>query len=261
MRSRPARLRSRIIYFHSVADREGSTTPERFREQVETALELGFEVVPLAEMLADGPDSTNRLSLTFDDGYADNVDEAVPIMSELGVTATIFVVSGAVAEQRRSSDSSHLLYPDRPMLSSSDLRELSGRGFTVGSHSHHHRLAAAEAANNPDSYADELAVSRARLESESGAPVRFFAYPNGQRGAFSRQTTALVEQAGFDAAFTTVWGDARHFRNRMTLPRCQMPERADRREVIARLSGRRDVRRLKNLAMRGSRKWGRELDQ
>ena len=56
-----------------------------------------FNVLPLREAsrrLADGTLPARALSITFDDGYADNHDVALPILLEHGLSATFFVSTG-----------------------------------------------------------------------------------------------------------------------------------------------------------------------
>ncbi|MGZ5365969.1 MAG: polysaccharide deacetylase family protein [Mycobacterium sp.] len=59
-----------------------------------------FNVLPLAtgvELLYAGKLPARALSITFDDGYADNAELAAPILSRLGLTATFFVATGFLA--------------------------------------------------------------------------------------------------------------------------------------------------------------------
>ncbi len=66
-----------------------------------------FEVVPLeeaAERLRDGSLPSGALSITFDDGYADNESVALPILKRHGLTATFFVASGFVDGGRMWND-------------------------------------------------------------------------------------------------------------------------------------------------------------
>lgn len=76
-----------------------AVTPENFRSQLLEARRRGFTTRTASEM-ADriGQGRLPRLSLciTLDDGYADNLRNAYPILRELRMPATIFTVAGAV---------------------------------------------------------------------------------------------------------------------------------------------------------------------
>ena len=50
---------------------------------------------------------------------------------------------------------------------------------------------------------EEMAASRARIESAVGRPVLHFAYPYGDKAAAGRREFALAEAAGFNTAVTT----------------------------------------------------------
>jgi len=90
-----------ILCYHRVASLPDdpaslAVSPARFAEQV-AALAGVVEMVPLAEV---GRRSTPTVAITFDDGYADVSEAAVPILAEHGVPATVFVVTGALAPDR-----------------------------------------------------------------------------------------------------------------------------------------------------------------
>jgi peptidoglycan/xylan/chitin deacetylase (PgdA/CDA1 family) len=106
--------------------------------------------------------------VTFDDGTADLVDVALPILARHGVPATLYLATRHVDEQ--------LPWPDDGVpLTWDGCRELvDSQLVTVGSHTHSHalldRLPPAEAA-------DELDRSTARIEDELGVAAEHFAYP------------------------------------------------------------------------------------
>jgi peptidoglycan/xylan/chitin deacetylase (PgdA/CDA1 family) len=96
-----------VLRYHSVApparareylDPGLSIPPERFREQV-SALARRRRVVDLdtlLERLDRGGPGEPLAAITFDDGYRDNADTAMPILRELGAVATFFVTTGPV---------------------------------------------------------------------------------------------------------------------------------------------------------------------
>lgn len=250
---------SRILYLHSVSGQTGSTSPALFAAQLEAILNADLVPVPLHDLVSHAADGQIRgeFSLAFDDGYADNVDIALPILRDLGVPATVFVVSGLVGARRRLSDHGQMLYPGREMLSHADLTRWVDTGMFVGSHSRSHDLAASSVQANREAYLEELILSRAELESVTGSPVTGFAYPNGQRGAYSSLSREVVVAAGFAFACTTIWGSVRHLRDHYEVPRCELRYDTDVADAVARATGRQDYRRVVHRLRRGSRRWGR----
>lgn len=129
--------------------------------------------------------------LTFDDGYADNLAVAYPILCRYGFPATLFIVSGAVGQTNRWDQGSMLT--GRPLLSWREIHKLKAGGLTVGAHSQTHvslaRLAPAE-------IEQEIAGSRQALEQMLGTPVRTFAYPYGVWTPESRAILARTDFLG-----------------------------------------------------------------
>lgn len=75
--------------------------PERFAEQLEV-LKRHFTIVPLnvlVERLRSGKSVAGMTALTFDDGYADNLLIAKPLLERAGAPATIFVASGQIGRR------------------------------------------------------------------------------------------------------------------------------------------------------------------
>jgi peptidoglycan/xylan/chitin deacetylase (PgdA/CDA1 family) len=74
-----------------------SATPEAFAAEVRF-LRDRFRLITLDELLdLAGPDfplTGPTALITFDDGYRDNLDEALPVLQALGVPATFFLVTG-----------------------------------------------------------------------------------------------------------------------------------------------------------------------
>jgi peptidoglycan/xylan/chitin deacetylase (PgdA/CDA1 family) len=77
-------------------------------------------------------------------------------------------------------------------------RELLAAGMTVGGHTVSHPILARL---DEDAQHAEVVACRARLEAELGIPMRWFSYPNGDRGSFDARTRAIVAEAGVELAF------------------------------------------------------------
>jgi peptidoglycan/xylan/chitin deacetylase (PgdA/CDA1 family)/CelD/BcsL family acetyltransferase involved in cellulose biosynthesis len=92
---------ARILYYHRVNDDNDPffrATPTAVFEQQMRHLAQHYKVVSLAEM-QDHLESDSRetvLAITFDDGYQDNYDYALPILRKYGLPATIFLTTGSL---------------------------------------------------------------------------------------------------------------------------------------------------------------------
>jgi peptidoglycan/xylan/chitin deacetylase (PgdA/CDA1 family) len=130
--------------------------------------------------------------ITFDDGFQDCVDYAVPILQHRGFTAIFYLVADLVGKTSR------WLVQERgmelPLMDWQTARQLEQMGFACGSHTlSHPRLAEHDAQR----CRGELVESRRRLEDNLGHVVRHFAYPHGSMNA---EVRALVAESGYASA-------------------------------------------------------------
>jgi peptidoglycan/xylan/chitin deacetylase (PgdA/CDA1 family) len=124
---------------------------------------------PAPATAADDP-----VVITFDDGTADFADEAMPVLEQYRLPATIYVATDFVD---RGVD-----FPgDGRPLSWSALRDVAASGLvTVGSHTHTHALLDRLPVAVVD---DELDRADALLTEHLGGPIRHFAYPKAVAGS------------------------------------------------------------------------------
>jgi peptidoglycan/xylan/chitin deacetylase (PgdA/CDA1 family) len=103
-RKRRRRAVGAVLCYHRVASLSRdpqllAVTPEHFADQL-AYLSDQFEVVPL-KRIGDSEQSTKlRVAVTFDDGYADNLIAAKPLLEEHRVPATIFICTGNLGTRR-----------------------------------------------------------------------------------------------------------------------------------------------------------------
>lgn len=90
-----------VLLYHRVDTSENDpcglcVSPERFAQQMEW-LAAHYEVLPLTEFLARrdaGNLERGMVAVTFDDGYLDVLENALPILERFGIPATVFVATG-----------------------------------------------------------------------------------------------------------------------------------------------------------------------
>lgn len=165
--------------------------PERFRAQIELLLEAGFQFVTVAELArlaAVGEPPAGYAAISFDDGMRNNYSTALPILSEYGIVATVYVTIGFIGGKSPWIGAAS----DRSMLDEQEIRELAAAGWELGAHTMTH----------PDlceldyeSARREIHDSKVALEAIAGVPVETFAYPFGRYNQTAIAAAAASELA------------------------------------------------------------------
>jgi peptidoglycan/xylan/chitin deacetylase (PgdA/CDA1 family) len=202
----------RVLMYHKVNDvtPNATTVPIAvFAEQMSLLGDLGYVPVSLEDVRAhyiDGaPLPTGAVLITFDDGYRDNLRNALPILRERGYPAVIFVPIGFLDGDRPLPHEEVLrsLGVRNETVDWGELAELEAGGIRVESHGIGHRpvseLELAEAAR-------EITLSKLRLEDRLGRPVDAYAFVKGSLADYRPEHVSLVQQAGYSLAFTSVSG-------------------------------------------------------
>lgn len=197
------RRRSVILGYHGIARSARDddlfmlqVPPDRFRAQVEMMAEAGFTFVTTEELVrraAGGSPPPGLAALTFDDGMRSTFTNALPILRELGIPATVYVPTGWIGGESPWVGAGG----DGEILSEQELRELARAGWELGSHT------VTEADLSLLDYEGcrrEIDPSLGKLERISGAPVRTLAYPFGH---YSQIAMAAARDSGLDGAVTT----------------------------------------------------------
>ena len=202
----------RVLMYHKVNDlRPNPTTvpTEVFAEQMELLAELGYVPVSLERVrdhyLVGMPLPSGAVLITFDDGYRDNLENALPILRRHGYPAVVFVPIGYLDDDRPLPHETalRLLGVRNRTVGWDELAALEAGGIRVESHGIAHRpvseLEMAEAAR-------EIALSKLRLEERLGRQVDAYAFVKGSLADYRPEHVSLVQQAGYTLGFTSVSG-------------------------------------------------------
>jgi peptidoglycan/xylan/chitin deacetylase (PgdA/CDA1 family) len=149
--------------------------------------------------------------LTFDDGYADTVSAALPLLRRYGCRATCYVVSDCIGGHNRWDDGAGRAR--HALMTREQIGLWLEAGMEIASHSCSHawlqKLGEAEVAS-------ELSDSRASLQRTFGVAVDHLAYPFGK---FTPATIDAAKRCGYASAVTVEPGIARGSDDRHRLPR------------------------------------------
>jgi peptidoglycan/xylan/chitin deacetylase (PgdA/CDA1 family) len=191
-----------VLCYHGVSERwpaKLSITPEKLESQLATVTRRGYRSVTFSDALASPP-ASKTVAITFDDGYRSVLEQALPILSRLGLVATVFVVTGYVGREEPMSwpgvdewlETEHAR--ELVSLSREQVSHLLEAGWEVGSHTRTHpRLTTLD----DERLDEELGRAREDCERLFDRPCRSIAYPYGD---LDERVVAAAGRAGYSFA-------------------------------------------------------------
>ena len=191
-----------ILTFHSI-DPSGSPIscgPETFARHV-SWLASGRVRVTTIEELLKLPASLDAVALTFDDGYTNFRDVAVPRLIEHGVPATVFVAGDLVGKMNSWDAGPRRHTPELPLLDWPALARLQELGVTIGAHGMTHRSLTGL---DPEALKHEVRGSADAIERQLGRRPSVFAYSYGHSNAEVARAVAQTFQLACTVAFRTL---------------------------------------------------------
>lgn len=185
-----------VIVYHAIGSVPRSAPhwnafvpPERFAAQMAFLAERR-RVVDLDALLEpDGSRGPPRVAITFDDGYRDVLEHALPVLRRLRLPATFFVPT------RWIGDASRWDRVALELMTDDELVELARSGFAVESHGHAH---IDYARSEPRAVEADVRASVERLSALLGRPPRYLAYPYGRA---TPEAAAEATRLGLRGAF------------------------------------------------------------
>ena len=256
---------SMVLLYHRIAESDSDpwslcVRPRHFAEHLEV---LRGRIAPLTEISGSSESARagGSFALTFDDGYAETLHTALPLLERHDAPATVFVATGGVEDGRpfwwdeivtltESQGASvqrglHALLGELDGASREvqlvELRAWAGAATAAPAPARALnreeivRLASTGlveigahtvshpklAALPPAAQEREIHDSRDFLAAIVGHPITSFAYPHGRHDATTRR---LVREAGFLRACTSHGGTVRRRTDPLRLPRLEVPD-------------------------------------
>lgn len=175
----PQRTQPWILMYHSIGDPTDdpygiTVARDRLDQQLNWLRRrrlTGVDVGTLLRAHAAGR-SSRLVGLTFDDGYADFLHEALPVLHRHECTATVFVLPGRCG----GSNEWDALGPRKDLLTEQDIRSVAAAGMQIGSHGLYHQdltTLSGEALHQ------ETLHSRKLIQEITGTAPESFCYPYG----------------------------------------------------------------------------------
>ncbi len=209
-----------ILMYHSIQAVSKSTvmrslhvSPKRFRFQMWLLKIMGYKGLSLRELkpYLDGKRKDKVVGISFDDGYKNNLLNAMPILKKHNFTATCYIVSKRIGLTNIWDESQGIT--QNQLMSINEIKQWLSNGMDIGAHSQTHpnleKISISDAI-------DEIKNSKEDLESIFNIKILDFCYPYGR---MNDEVCELVKSAGYESGITMIRGRAGLSANQMKLPR------------------------------------------
>lgn len=200
-----------ILTYHQIAAappppaqfRSLYVAPASFARQMRWLKGLGYRGVSMRELMPylRGEKVGRVVGLTFDDGYCNNLQYALPVLQALGFTATCYVMSQLLGKTNLWDIDNGVKQAD--LMTVTQIRQWAQAGMEIGAHTQTH----CKLPQLPDTLAmRQIADCKAELGELLGEPVDHFCYPYG---LYDARHATMAQDAGYLSATTTRRGKVR----------------------------------------------------
>ena len=210
-----------ILVYHQIAEAPKKGAPFRglyvssaaFARQMAFLKMLGYTGMSMTDLqpYLRGEKNGKVVGITFDDGYLNNLVNALPTLQKHGFTSTCYVVDGLLGKTNLWDEGIGIA--QTPLMTAEQLLQWQTGGQEIGGHTQDH---ADLLTVNEITAWKQIATSKTTLQTLLGKPVNHFCYPYGK---FDERHSTMAKQAKYETATTTVRGRVRSATNLLTLPR------------------------------------------
>lgn len=195
------------VFYHRVADRypnDWTIGCDAFAEHLRY-MRSRFEMIGLDELqrrVRTSHSPRPAVALTFDDGYAENCDFALPEIIRQQIPCTYFVTLGHVQSGEPFAHDVAAGQP-LPINTIDQIREAADAGIEIGLHTRRHTNMAG--VTDPAILKSEITDAADELSQWIGRRVRYFAFPYGMPAQLTPEAIATIDRAGLEG-FCSAFG-------------------------------------------------------
>ena len=196
------------LFYHRVSNlhpNPWSMNFATFKQQVRF-MQKHFDIVSMQEVqnrVASGFNDRPTISITFDDGYSENCEEALPFLIAEKIPVTYFVTTQHTSEQIPFPHDLERGTP-LPVNTIESLRALSKAGIEIGAHTRTHLSLGGT--NCPTEIFDEVVTATRDLEEMIDQKINYFAFPFGQFNNMQAGIFHLLKQNGIKGVCSAYGG-------------------------------------------------------
>jgi peptidoglycan/xylan/chitin deacetylase (PgdA/CDA1 family) len=188
-----------VLFYHRVSDDSSNSwtmSTRMFQRQV-AWLQRHVDLVSLQEAqrrIRSAHNTRPAVAITFDDGYAENCEFAIPLLIRLKIPCTYFV---AVRNVTLGQPFPHDIAAGRPLPVNTveELRTMANAGIDIELHTRSHVDLGQVV--DPDQIYDEVVSAGRDLANLMDRPVRYFSFPYGMPHNLNREAFRLASQTGY----------------------------------------------------------------
>ncbi|MCC5941168.1 MAG: polysaccharide deacetylase family protein [Balneolaceae bacterium] len=200
MREKEKTYKIKVLMYHRIVQELPEkynhwhyVTVAEFRKQLKLIDSLGYTPITFTDYQLYKEDKltlpSKPIILTFDDGYMDTFENAIPIMKEMGMKGVVFVIGNRKLKRAKwdERDEEDIC----PLMTDKQIQIAKKLGFEIGSHTMRH-VALSELSDLEASYT--IRKSKEVIESVLQEPIHSFAYPYGK---FDKRIEQIVSESGY----------------------------------------------------------------
>jgi peptidoglycan/xylan/chitin deacetylase (PgdA/CDA1 family) len=210
-----------ILMYHQIevappkgaAFRSLYVSPNDFSRQMALLRLMGYRGLSMSALMPylKGEQKGKVVGITFDDGYLNNLTNALPVLTRHGFSSTCYAVSQQLGKSNAWDIEAGIV--QTTLMNASQLRLWIAGGQEVGGHTRHHvRLTQSDT----PTCMDEIVLCKSELEEMTGSLVRHFCYPYGD---YAEDHVAMALAAGYESVTTTQRSRCQAGEDMMLLPR------------------------------------------
>ncbi len=223
-----------ILMYHHVGDlpkkpnlirKDLTVSKENFKQQVEYIHNQGFVSIKLEDIYSYALGSkrlpNKPIIFTFDDGYEDVFENALPVLEQFGFTGAVALIT----------DFQGKTLGDNTYGNWEQIKQAIAKGHEMVSHTHTH-FDASNKQYSENFVANDLKESMRTLEEQTGTKTTTLIYPYGH---YTPNYIALAKSIGFKLGLTTKEGSIIDLNHLMEIPRLRIHRTTTLNQLINRL--------------------------
>ena len=164
----------------NITEKNLSVSPAIFKDEIKYLSQSGYSGAVLDELFDEYPQK--RIVITFDDGYKDIIENALPVLKEYGFRGVVFVIVDNIGKSG--------------YMNIGDLNILINNGWEIGSHSLTHPSLKKL---SEDESKKQITESKKILENIMQTKINYFCFPAGK---YNEDTIEILKSTGYVGAVT-----------------------------------------------------------